>query len=50
MGSGTTGMACAYEGRPFIGIELEPEYLEIAELRIAAAQADKPKQMSLLDD
>jgi len=50
MGSGTTGCACAYEGRPFIGIELEPEYMEIAELRIAAAQADKPKQMSLLDD
>jgi DNA modification methylase len=35
-GSGTTGMACAYELRPFIGIEREAEYVEIAERRIAA--------------
>ena len=38
MGSGTTGIACVQEGREFIGIELEPEYLEIAEKRIAEAQ------------
>ncbi|MCR4339541.1 MAG: site-specific DNA-methyltransferase [Gemmatimonadaceae bacterium] len=36
MGSGTTGMACAYEQRQFIGIEREAEYLAIAERRIAA--------------
>jgi site-specific DNA-methyltransferase (adenine-specific) len=36
MGSGTTGMACRYELRRFIGIEREPEYLAIAERRIAA--------------
>jgi site-specific DNA-methyltransferase (adenine-specific) len=35
-GSGTTGCACAYEGRQFIGIEREAEYVEIAERRIAA--------------
>lgn len=35
MGSGTTGIACALEGREFIGIEREPEYIEIAEKRIA---------------
>lgn len=35
-GSGTTGMACAYESREFIGIEREPEYVEIAKQRIAA--------------
>ena len=36
LGSGTTGMACVYEQRSFIGIEREAEYLEIAEARIAA--------------
>ena len=35
MGSGTTGIACELEGRDFIGIEKEPEYVEIAEKRIA---------------
>ena len=35
MGSGTTGCACALEGREFIGIEKEAEYVEIAEKRIA---------------
>jgi len=35
MGSGTTGIACVLEGREFIGIEREPEYVEIAEKRIA---------------
>lgn len=38
MGSGTTGIAAVLEGRDFIGIELNPEYLEIAEKRIAEAQ------------
>ncbi|HPS40176.1 MAG TPA: site-specific DNA-methyltransferase, partial [Candidatus Cloacimonadota bacterium] len=35
MGSGTTGIACELEGRDFIGIEREAEYVEIAEKRIA---------------
>ena len=35
MGSGTTGCACALEGREFIGIEREQEYIEIAEKWIA---------------
>jgi DNA modification methylase len=34
-GSGTTGAAAVLEGRDFIGIELEPLYLEISEARIA---------------
>lgn len=38
MGSGTTGIACALEGRDFIGIEREADYLEIAEKRIKEAQ------------
>jgi site-specific DNA-methyltransferase (adenine-specific) len=35
MGSGTTGCACELEGREFIGIEMNEEYIEIAEKRIA---------------
>jgi DNA modification methylase len=35
-GSGTTGMACRYELREFVGIEREADYIAIAERRIAA--------------
>lgn len=38
MGSGTTGVACVTSGRKFIGIEIDPEYFEIACRRIEAAQ------------
>ena len=38
-GSGTTGIACAMDGREFIGIEREAEYIEIARRRIEAASA-----------
>jgi len=34
MGSGTTGVACQNTGRDFIGIELDPDYFEIARQRI----------------
>lgn len=37
MGSGTTGIAAAKTGRRFVGIELSPEYYEIAKARIEAA-------------
>ncbi len=37
MGSGTTGVACAKTGRKFIGIELDPDYFEIACRRIEDA-------------
>jgi site-specific DNA-methyltransferase (adenine-specific) len=40
MGSGTTGVACVMEGRNFIGIEREKEYLEISEARIKAQKCD----------
>lgn len=38
MGSGTTGVACMNLGRKFIGIEIEPKYLDIACRRIDDAQ------------
>jgi len=37
MGSGTTGVACVKLGRKFIGIELDPEYFDIACKRIEQA-------------
>ena len=39
MGSGTTGVACARNGRKFVGIEAEPRYFDMACERIAAAYA-----------
>ena len=39
-GSGSTGMACKELGRRFTGIELDPNYCEIAEQRIAATPTD----------
>lgn len=39
MGSGTTGVACAILGRRFIGIEMNPDFYEIAKKRISAAYA-----------
>lgn len=49
MGSGTTGVACARSGRRFVGIELNPDYFEIACQRIEDAYkqpdmfVEKPK-------
>lgn len=36
-GSGSTGVACAMEGRNFIGIEQEAKYVEIARTRLTSA-------------
>jgi len=47
MGSGSTGIACKKLGREFIGIELEPDYVEIAKARISAAEVI-PEQEVLL--
>lgn len=38
MGSGTTGVAATIAGRPFVGIELNPAYFDIACKRIEDAQ------------
>ena len=50
MGSGTTGVACVKLGRKFIGIEIDPDYFEIACERIYKAYQqpdlfiDQPKE------
>ena len=48
MGSGTTGMACVMEGREFIGIEMDAEYMEIARRRIEWAKQQE-RQLELFD-
>lgn len=40
MGSGSTGVACVNTNRNFIGIELDPNYFEIAKERIYKAQQE----------
>lgn len=37
MGSGTTGIAALWEGRKFIGIELDPEYFKLSRERVESA-------------
>jgi DNA modification methylase len=43
-GSGTTGIATVLEGARFIGIEREPEYVAIAEARIAHWKGEADEQ------
>ena len=42
MGSGTTGVACAKLGLPFVGVEIDSEYFDIAcrRIELATQQAD----------
>jgi len=46
MGSGSTGVACAIERLPFVGVERERRWFDAACERIAAAHA----QQSLLPE
>ncbi len=39
VGSGTTGLAAAHHGRRFVGIDLEPEFLDLARRRYEDAMA-----------
>jgi len=43
MGSGSTGKAAVLEGFSFVGIEMQPEYVEIARCRINAATDRTPE-------
>ncbi|MGH9351984.1 MAG: DNA methyltransferase [Terriglobia bacterium] len=38
MGSGTTGVACVRAGLPFVGIEIKPEFFDLACVRIEDEQ------------
>ena len=44
-GSGTTGVACVNTGRRFIGMELLPEYFDIACERIGKASAESDSRL-----
>ena len=48
MGSGTTGVACKELNRNFIGIEIDPTYVKIAQDRINGITADG--QLSIFSD
>lgn len=48
MGSGTTGIAAIQGGFSFIGIEREPDYMEIAKARIAHAEKEKEDEQPQL--
>ena len=46
MGSGSTGKGAILEGFDFIGMELDPEYVEIAKARIEHAQKEYKESLS----
>ena len=41
MGSGTTGLVALKNNRKYVGIELNPEYIKIAEKRLSPYQNQK---------
>jgi adenine-specific DNA-methyltransferase len=45
MGSGTVAVSCLQHGRGFLGIEIKPEYCEIATKRVEAFLANKRSQL-----
>ena len=45
MGSGTTGVACVNMDREFIGVELDPQFYEMAEKRLKNAEANNQKHL-----
>ncbi|GLK85670.1 DNA-methyltransferase [Ancylobacter defluvii] len=44
MGSGTVGLACAARGLPYVGIEFERAYFEIAKARLKQWRSDCPAE------
>jgi len=47
MGSGSTGKACVLEGFDFIGMEMDEDYIKIAEARIEATNKEKRGKLKL---
>ena len=50
LGSGTMGVAAVKTNRNFIGIEINPQYFEIAQRRIAEAQAQMNRERKVSND
>jgi 16S rRNA G966 N2-methylase RsmD len=50
-GSGTVGVVCARENRAFVGIELNPEYVEMARERIGRVMrvADDERRQGIFE-
>lgn len=48
-GSGTVGVVCVEEARRYLGIEINPDYVAMAERRIGQARPKGPQPLSLLD-
>ena len=46
-GSGSTGVAALSEGFEFIGVEVDPEYVQIARARLAHAERATRREMQL---
>ena len=49
MGSGTTGIACVKLGRPFLGVEIEPRFFDLACRRIEAAHRGTPDLLRIAE-
>ena len=50
MGAGTTGLVALWHGRRFAGIELNPEYVEMARRRITEGATMEMVQAAPVDD
>ena len=50
MGSGSTGRGAIAEGFSFIGIELDPAYIAIAQARITASHAEAEAERVAAED
>ena len=50
MGAGTTGLVALWHGRRFTGIELNPEYVEMARRRITEGATMEMVQAAPVDD
>lgn len=50
MGSGSTGVACVNTNRNFIGIEINPNYFEIARKRIEGTESKRPYETPVIEE
>lgn len=48
-GAGTVGVVCVEEGRSYLGIEINTDYVAMADRRIGQARPKGPQPISLLD-